>query len=205
MFVNDECYALILKVALSDSHRRISLQTFKIDQKKTLEIKCYICVCRASYILHCGPQWISCLRYREYYMVARRYEFYVRVARTISHEWAQRSSCHENIKFISSRYRVMFFLLYRHTDDGVFDDFPKISDHFPKIYKDFSKLFRKPDERSRTFSEDYRRLPKTIEEDPNMFRSCMYQRNTSISSLVRIWKIRHPCPGCSFVWILRVV
>ena len=93
----------------------------------------------------------------------------------------------------------------RHTDDGVFDDFPKISDHFPKIYKDFSKLFRKPDERSRTFSEDYRRLPKTIEEDPNMFRSCMYQRNTSISSLVRIWKIRHPCPGCSFVWILRVV
>ena len=27
----------------------------------------------------------------------------------------------------------MFFLLYKHTDDGVFDDFPKISDHFPKI------------------------------------------------------------------------
>ena len=29
----------------------------------------------------------------------------------------------------------MFFLLYRHTDDGAFDDFPKISDHFPKISK----------------------------------------------------------------------
>ena len=28
---------------------------------------------------------------------------------------------------------VMFFLLYKHADDGVFDDFPKISDHFPKI------------------------------------------------------------------------
>ena len=27
----------------------------------------------------------------------------------------------------------MFFLLYKRTDDGVFDDFPKISDHFPKI------------------------------------------------------------------------
>ena len=27
----------------------------------------------------------------------------------------------------------MFFLLYKHTDDGVFDDFPKFSDHFPKI------------------------------------------------------------------------
>ena len=26
----------------------------------------------------------------------------------------------------------MFFLLHKHTDDGVFDDIPKISDHFPK-------------------------------------------------------------------------
>ena len=31
----------------------------------------------------------------------------------------------------------MFFLLYKHTDDGVFDDVPKISDHFPKIAEDF--------------------------------------------------------------------
>ena len=66
----------------------------------------------------------------------------------------------------------MFFLLQKHTDDGVFDDFPKISEDFPK-------LFRRPDERSRTFSEnfrkfpkiseDFRRLPKTIEEDPICF------------------------------------
>ena len=89
-------------------------------------------------------------------------------------------SCHENIKFISSSQRVMFFLLYKHTDDGVFDDFPKISDRYPKISEDFSKLLRRPDERFRTFSEnsrkfpkmseDVRRLPKTIEEDPKMFR-----------------------------------
>ena len=38
----------------------------------------------------------------------------------------------------------MFFLLYRHTDDGVFDDFPKIPTTF-------------------------RRLPNTFEEDPEMF------------------------------------
>ena len=67
----------------------------------------------------------------------------------------------------------MSFLLYRHVDDGVFDDFPKISEDFPK-------LFRIPDERSRTFSENFRefpkisedcrRLPKTTEEDPKMFR-----------------------------------
>ena len=73
----------------------------------------------------------------------------------------------------------MFFLLYKHTDDDVFDDFPEISDHFPKISEDFLKLFRRPEERSRTFSEnfrkfpkmseDFRRYPKTFEEDPKMF------------------------------------
>jgi len=36
----------------------------------------------------------------------------------------------------------MFFLLYRHTDDGVFDDFPKISDHSPKISEDCPKLVK---------------------------------------------------------------
>ena len=74
----------------------------------------------------------------------------------------------------------MFFLLYKYTDDSVFDDLPKISDHFPKIPEDFSKLFRRLDERSRTFSENFRKfpkmsedfriLPKTFEEDPKMFR-----------------------------------
>ena len=54
----------------------------------------------------------------------------------------------------------MFFLLYKHTDDGVFDDFPKICDNFPKISKDFPKLFRRSDERSRTFSENFQKFPK---------------------------------------------
>ena len=40
--------------------------------------------------------------------MARRYEFYVRVARTISHEWRVRyCSCHSNIKYISSCHRVL--------------------------------------------------------------------------------------------------
>ena len=95
--------------------------------------------------------------------MARRYEFYFRVAK-------QYCFYHEKIKFISSSRRVMFFLLYRHADDGVFDDFPKISVHLPKISEDFPKLFRRPDEYSRTFSENFRRLPKTFEEDPKMFR-----------------------------------
>ena len=73
----------------------------------------------------------------------------------------------------------MFFLLYKYTDDAVFHDFPKISDHLPKISEDFPKLSRRPDERSRTvsdnfrkfpMSEDCRRLPKTFEEDPKTFQ-----------------------------------
>ena len=46
---------------------------------------------------------------RGYYTVARRYEFYFRVAK-------QYCFCHEKIKFISSSRRVMFFLLYRQND-----------------------------------------------------------------------------------------
>ena len=67
----------------------------------------------------------------------------------------------------------MFFLLYRHADDGVFDDFPKISDHLPKISEDFPKLFEgqaNVPEHFQRISEDVRRFPKTFEEDPKMFR-----------------------------------
>ena len=65
----------------------------------------------------------------------------------------------------------MFFLLYRHSNDGVFDDFPKISDHFPKIYEDSPKLVRRSHKCCRTFSEnfqgiteDFRRLSKIAED-----------------------------------------
>ena len=47
---------------------------------------------------------------------------------------------HEKIKFVSTSGHVIFCLLYKHTDDDVFDDFPKISDHFPKINEDFPKI-----------------------------------------------------------------
>ena len=59
----------------------------------------------------------------------------------------------------------MFFLLYKHTDDGVFYDFPKISDHFPKISEDFLKLFRRPDECSEHFpkiAENFRGRPEDV-------------------------------------------
>ena len=60
----------------------------------------------------------------------------------------------------------MFFLLYKQTDDGVFDDFPKIfqncsegQTNVPEHFREFPKI-----------PEDFWRLPKTIEEDPKMFR-----------------------------------
>ena len=53
----------------------------------------------------------------------------------------------------------MFFLLYRHPDDGVFDDFSKISDHFPKISEDHTNIPEHFPKISK-ISEDYRRLSK---------------------------------------------
>ena len=58
----------------------------------------------------------------------------------------------------------MFFLLYKHTDDGVFDDFPKIPEYFLKNSEDFPKLFQRPDECSRTFSENFQKFPKIAED-----------------------------------------
>ena len=46
-------------------------------------------------------------------MVARRYEFYFRVAK---HYFTNERICHSKIKFISSSRHVMFFLLYRQKD-----------------------------------------------------------------------------------------
>ena len=68
---------------------------------------------------------------------------------------------HEKINSISPSVHVLFCLLYKHTNNDVFEDFPKISDHFPKISEDFPKLFRRLDERLRTFSEHF---PKITED-----------------------------------------
>ena len=127
---------------------------------------------------------------RGYYTVARRHEFYFRVAKQYfmneRSEWVKYCFSHEKIKFISSRRRVMFFLLYRHADDGVFDDFPKISDHLPKIFEDFPKLFQIPDERSRTFTENFRKFPKMSEDFrrlPRKTQRCFDDTPTNLSTI----------------------
>ena len=141
-------------------------------------------------------------------------------------EWVKYCFLPREKKFISSSRRVMFFLLYRHADDGVFDDFPKISAHLPKISEAISTLFRRQDERSRTFSEnfrkfpkmpeDFRRLAKTFEEDPKMFLWYTNEFKYNLRDKLDINEIidKLTCeimenkPLASrmyFLWILRVV
>ena len=60
----------------------------------------------------------------------------------------------------------MLFLLYKHTDDGIFADFPKISDHFPKISEDFQNCSEGQTNVPKHFpriSENFRRFPKIFQ------------------------------------------
>ena len=68
---------------------------------------------------------------------------------------------HEKIKLISTSGHVIFCLLYKHTNDDVFDDFPKISENFPN-------LFQRKDELFGTF---FGLIPKISEEGLMMLRS----------------------------------
>ena len=115
---------------------------------------------RRSFVTWSIMVWL----YRGYYTVAWRYEFYFLVAKTIFYSLAALVRkilfCHSKIKFISSSRRVIFFLLCRHADDGVFDNFPKISEHFPNISEDSPKVVQRLDKRFRAFSKDIRRLTK---------------------------------------------
>ena len=58
----------------------------------------------------------------------------------------------------------MFFSLYKLTDDGVFDDFPTISDHFPKMFQNCSEAQMNVPEHFPRISENSRRCPKIPED-----------------------------------------
>ena len=99
---------------------------------------------------------------RGYYTVARRYEFYVRVARTISHEWAKRTT---EILFLPREHKIHIFELtcnfFYHTNI-LMKAFSMIFRRFPTLSEDFSNSLRIP--------EHFQRLPKTFKEDPKIFR-----------------------------------
>ena len=58
----------------------------------------------------------------------------------------------------------MFFLLYKRTDNGVFDDFPKISDHFPKIFQNCPEDQTNVPEHFPRISENFRGSLKIAED-----------------------------------------
>ena len=72
-------------------------------------------------------------------MGARRYGISLRVLNLISHEWAQPTSeisswtREENIHVYKQPCIILYHQKVIHTNDDLFDDFPKMSEHFPKI------------------------------------------------------------------------
>ena len=91
----------------------------------------------------------------------------------------------------------MFFLPYKHTctDNGVVDDFPKISDHFPKIFQNCPEDQTNVPEHFPRISENFRRLSRKTQrcfDDTPTNLTTIYQETKlmsvklSISSHVRI-------------------
>ena len=79
----------------------------------------------------------------------------------------------------------MFFLLYKHTDDGVFD-FPKISDNFPKISEDFQNCSEgqtNVPEHFPRISKDVRRFPKIAEDFLRKTRRCNDDTPTNLNTI----------------------
>ena len=80
----------------------------------------------------------------------------------------------------------MFFLLYKSTDNGVFDDFPKISDHFPKIFQNCPEDHTNVPEHLPKLSEDVRRCPKISEDFRRLSRQtrrCFVDTPTNLSTI----------------------
>jgi len=64
---------------------------------------------------------------------------------------------------VACAYQVTLLAGY---DDGVFGDFPKISDHFSKISEDSPKLVRRSNEQCRTFSRKFAKIAKECRGRP---------------------------------------
>ena len=122
-------------------------------------------------------------------MGARRYGIYLRVF-TRSLRSLVRYRCeHSKINSISPSVHVLFCLLYKHTDNGVFDDFPKISDHFLKISENCPNC---PEDQTNVpehfprISEIFRRCPKISENCQRLSRKtrrCFDDTPTNLSTI----------------------
>ena len=134
----------------------------------------------------------------------------------LTSESVQRTS---DILFLSREHKIHIFELTCNVvfiTDILMTAFLTIFRRFPTTFRRFSKIVPKV---SRTFPNIFRKFPKIAEDFQGrpedvpiihqrievQFKRQTWYQWSSISSLVRIWKLRHWSPGCSFVWILRVV
>ena len=100
----------------------------------------------------------------------------------------------------------MFFLLFSEDFRPLSGDSGRFSKIIPKAKRTFPNIFRK----FWKISEDCRRLSRMTRRcfhHTPMNLSSIQETNlisvkSSISSLVRMWKIRHSSPGCSFAWVV---
>ena len=89
---------------------------------------------------------------------------------------------HEKINSISPSVHVLFCLLYKHTNNDVFEDFPKISDHFPKIPKIFQNCF----EGLVNVSEHFPKIAEGSRRFPRRYRWCFDHTTPPLSDYVAI-------------------
>ena len=118
--------------------------------------------------------WISQKAFSSNYHLCRpctafRLQHFVQYIKNITRWWEDMNFMFEQYKHLQYCSRLEdikihifeptcnVLLLYKHTDDGAFDKFPKISNHFPK-------LLRRPDEYSWTFFENFQRFPKIAKD-----------------------------------------
>lgn len=80
-----------------------------------------------------------------------------------THEWAINLNTRRDIPCLQATMYYFVYLLHKHTDNNVSDNFPNISDHSQEISGDYQKFVGRALERFLAFSEDNQRLPKTFE------------------------------------------
>ena len=98
-------------------------------------------------------------------MVSRRYEIYLRVFKSIAHEWAQRTSEISDLNTRRYLQETMYYPFYY--INLLITMFLTIFRRFPTISEDFRKfknVVRRLYEYFRTFSENFRSFPKIAED-----------------------------------------
>ena len=106
-----------------------------------------------------------------YYLTARGYEVYLRVFTSKSRSFAaltreMSSWTREDKIHIHKRHIIFCLYLYKHTNDDIFDDFPKISEDFPKWFWRKDELFQTFFRHFPKITKDFWRQPKISKERP---------------------------------------